>query len=324
MMLTEKGQISIDFLMGLVIFLFVLGFIIQFIPSLFISTSSEGSLDSVAYRTANLLVEDPGWWENSTHNGTDWEIHTGNISRIGLAQDATPNFRRTDTPNILNKLKIEQVLKLNETLLTKNLGLYDKIGGSQIDYGYNITIEQSGSIMSINGSAAAFGNTPPSSADRFKVTRLVIVETGKIANFSADEMTNEPPLSNNKTLINITGPLSEDVIIQITNFNVSNISAQYNYAKLNGSKLTSNHTIYKKTNTSEFSDVTPPPSVELNETDTLRFILDYSLFSTNATYQLEFKFDNISFTRLGPPYLEYESKAELLYEPADLVVSVWK
>jgi hypothetical protein len=216
-------------------------------------------------------------------------------------------------------------MELNETMITNNLGLYDMISGTKINYGYNISIDKNGGPLTINGSAITFGNKKPSSSDIFKTTRLVLIETSKMANFSAYEMTNEPPLANNKTRINISGPINEDVIIQITNFNTTNISAQYNFANLNGTKLDSDdYTVYKKTNISTFLDVTPPPPVEINHTDTLRFILDHSLFPDNATYDLEFKFENISFNRLGPPFLEYTSEAEPLFEPADLVVRVWK
>lgn len=60
-MMSDEGQISIDFLVGISIFLLTLAFMIQFIPGLFMSVSGEGSLNSVAYRTATILAEDPGW-----------------------------------------------------------------------------------------------------------------------------------------------------------------------------------------------------------------------------------------------------------------------
>jgi len=73
MMMDEDGQISLDFLLGISLFLIALMFIVQFIPGLFIpGTSGEGSLDYTAYRTATILVEDPGSWGNSTSSGTDW------------------------------------------------------------------------------------------------------------------------------------------------------------------------------------------------------------------------------------------------------------
>ncbi len=325
MLVTDDGQISVDFLLGISIFLLTFGLVIQFIPSLFISTSGGGSLNSVAYRTANILADDPGWWQNNTQNGTDWEMHTEYISRIGLASDATPSTRHTQTPKMLDKAKIQQMLKLNETVLTSKLGLYDKISGSQVDYGYNITLEQNGNPMIINGSIISFGETPPASQDVYKITRQVLVETGNIASLRFDELTNELPLADDKALINISGPQSEDVIIQIIDFNISNPNAaKFNLAKLNGSGLNipSDYSAYKRTNASDFIYSTIPIPLE-NSTDTLRLIFNHTLFSINTTYQLELKFTQMNFIRIGPPYIEYISKIEPLYEPATLVVEVW-
>jgi hypothetical protein len=325
MLVTDDGQISVDFLLGISIFLLTFGFVIQFIPSLFISTSAGGSLNSVAYRTANILADDPGWWQNNTQNGTDWEMHKESISRIGLATDATPSTRQTRTPKMLNKTKIQQVLRLNETVLTSKLGLYDKISGSQVDYGYNITLEQNGNPMIINGSIISFGETAPASQDIYKITRHVLVETGNIASLRFDDLTNKPPLPDDKAIINISGPQSEDVIIQIIDFNITNPNAaKFNQANLSGVNLNipSDYIVYKRTNTSDFIYSTTPISLE-NSTDTLRLIFNHTLFPSNTTYQLELKFTQMNPTRTGPPYIEYTSKIEPLYEPATLVVEVW-
>ena len=236
MFISEEGQISIDFLLGISLFILSLGFLIQFIPTLFLSTSDEGSLNSVAYRTANILVEDPGWWENGTgnQNGTDWEIHTGDLSRIGLAVDNTPRTKQTKTPNILNKSKIKMVQELsnnNETILIKKLGLYDTIDGAQIYYGYNITVERNNTIMVMNGSQLSFGSSPPASRDVVKITRKVLVEIGTVAGFKSNELKNP---DNNTIIINITGPQNEDIIVQITDFNTTFLNPGFNGAYLNG------------------------------------------------------------------------------------------
>jgi hypothetical protein len=320
MITTEEGQISLDFLLGISVFLLTLGFLIQFIPSLFLSTSEEGSLNSVAYRTANILVEDPGWWENSMgyQNGTDWETHIGNLSRIGLAADITPKTKQTITPNMLNKTKIKQIQNLNRTMLTNKLGLYDKINGAQVDYSYNITFVQDNKIMLMNNSPLFFGEKLPTSQDVFKITRKVLVETGKVASFRVDELnTQNPP--NNTAIIDINGNQSEDVIIQITDFNFTG-NTTFNSIKLNGSDLNipSDYNASKRTETSGFVTYNDP----LNNTDTLRLILNYSLFQMNTTYQLNIKFDNANFTLSGPA--KYADKIEPFYEPASLVVMVWK
>ena len=325
MLISDEGQISIDFLVGISLFIFSLGFLIQFIPGLFISTSDEGSLNSVAYRTANILVEDPGWWENRTgnQNGTDWEIHTGDLSRIGLAVDKTPRTKQTKTPNILNKTKIRMVQNLSnnsETILIKNLGLYDIINGAQIDYGYNITFEQNNTIMFMNGSALSFGNSLPASQDVFKITRKVLVENGTVAGFKSNDLTSKNP-NNDTVIIYITGPQYEDIIVQITDFNTTPLNPYFIGTNLSGSPLNapSDYNVYKKTNISDFDNYSGP----LNNTDTLSLILKHTLFPTNSTYELELKFNQTTFTN-GPPYNNYSDKIEPLYEPASLMVKVWK
>ena len=329
-MLKDKGQLSFDFLLGIIIFLFTLMFVIEFIPGLFISTSGEGSLDSVAYRTANLLVEDPGWWGNSTHNGTNWEIHTGNISRIGLAEDEFPNIRRTYTPNKLNRSKILQLIELNETMITNNLGLYDIISGTQVEYGYNITCELVNRSVIPEGYIITLGKTPSISQDIFKVSRLVLLETVDSANLNAEDLTcvNTP---NDKATINITGPKSEDVIIQITGFNTTGPKPRYKDAKLittvtkplDDPPPPSDYILYKKTNTSDFFMISGLP-LELNTTDTLRFIFNSDLFPCNETYKLELNFNQLNFTVEGPPFIEYENCATSRYNIATLIVKVWK
>lgn len=316
----SEAQIGVDFLLGISIFLLTLGFMIQFIPDLFITTSTVG-LSSVAYRTSSILTEDPGWWRNSTSNGTDWEVHSmQNTTIIGLAEDSTVNTRLTTTPNIINRTKLLRMVQLNKDNLTTKLGLYDNVNGVQVSYGYNITLTSNDAILIINNTPITTGETPPAFKDIFKMSRVVLVETGKVAGFNADELTtwNAP---NDKVRINIT-PQSEDVIIQITNFNVTG-NAKFLNAKLDSNlNIPSDYHAYKKTNTSIFFTEMSTTPIPLNSSDTLRLIFNHTLFPSNKT--LELKFNQINFTKEGPPYIEYSSYAEPLYQPALLVVEVWR
>ncbi|MGB8216793.1 MAG: hypothetical protein WCE94_05765 [Candidatus Methanoperedens sp.] len=278
-------------------------------------------MDSVVYRTANILADDPGWWQNDTNtqkNGTNWENQTNpnDISRIGLAADATPHTIQTRTPRMLNKTKIEQ-MKLNEAVLTTKLGLYYKVSGSQVNYSYNINIEPIGIPMTIN-SSRSFGEPPPKSQDIYKITRLVLEETGNIASFRAEELNGS--LSDN-VIINISGNRSEDVIIQITDFNITNTNASFDNATLNSIALMpSNYIAYNRTNISDFNNYPIPVTLE-NSTDTLRLIFNKSLF-TAISNTLELDFNNITFNQAWPP-VNYSDRVEPLYEPATLVVEAW-
>ena len=324
-MLRDKGQLSFDFLLGIIVFLFTLMFVIEFIPGLFISTSGEGSLDSVAYRTANLLVEDPGWWENSTHNGTNWEIHIENISRIGLAEDEFPDIRRTYTPNKLNRSKIQQLMELNETMIINNLGLYDMISGTKINYGYNISIDRNDDPLIINGSIINFGKIPPTNQDRFRISRTVLVETGRIAEFSVDELSCWN-LSNESVYINVTGPQNDSVIIQIIEFNFNTTNSTFHHANLSGTNISSNnYSVYKKTNTSKFINVSQSLPVNITNVSSLRFVFNNSMFPTNVTYWIELSFTNFTNASLSSAIpVEYNNRTQPLFEPANLVVRVWK
>jgi hypothetical protein len=320
MLRTESGQISIDFLLGISLFILTLGFLIQFIPSLFLSTSEEGSLNSVAYRTANILTEDSGWWQNNTHNGTDWEEHIGYLSRLGLAFDKTPQTKQTKTPNILNKTKISHIQnqsKINETVLTNTLGLYDNINGAHVDYGYNITLDLSDRIMHPNNSEIfSLGRPPLPSQDVFKITRKVLVETGQAAIFDANEL--KMNVSDRSVEINISEKQTSDVVIQIKNFTLESQTAGFDNATLNDVLLstTSEYKAFKRTNTSGFFNYSSP----LNSTDTICLAINKTLFLANTTLKLNFT--QVNFT--NGPQVEYTANVEPLYEPASLVVMVWK
>lgn len=216
---------------------------------------------------------------------------------------------------------------LNETMIINNLGLYDIISGTQVEYGYNITCELVNRSVIPEGHTITLGKTPPISQDIFKVSRLVLLETVESANMNAKDLTcvNTP---NDKATINITGPEIEDVIIEITGFNITGPNPKYIGAKVNGTSLDdppapSDYALYKKTNTSNFFIISSFP-LELNTTDTLRFIFTSSLFPGNGTYNLELNFNQLVFTVEGPPFIEYENYATSRYNIATLIVKVWK
>ena len=167
MLKDERGQLSIDFLVGISLFILALLFMAHFIPGMFVPFQSETiDLSSVAYRTSVILVEDPGWWNGTgagADYGTDWdtEAHIDSVSRVGLAIDK-------EHPNVLSK--IDGFKNCSDTNLSDKLGLYRMIGGNPIYYGYNITIvNASGNIL------AAKGEIPPKYGDVVKIKRIVSV-----------------------------------------------------------------------------------------------------------------------------------------------------
>lgn len=60
-MLDDQGNLSIDFLAGMTIFMIALIWISTMVPGLLITLQGKTiDYDAVAYRTGAILVEDPG------------------------------------------------------------------------------------------------------------------------------------------------------------------------------------------------------------------------------------------------------------------------
>lgn len=320
-MMNDAGQIGIDFLLGISLFLLALGFAIQFIPGLFASSSGEDeSLGYVAYRTASILTEDPGWWENDIHNGTNWENHTGDLKRIGLSEDKTVNTRLTETPNIINKSKISKMMQLSKNEFITKLGLYENVQNHHFNYGYNISIKQNDKILKLNNISLTRGKSSPDYGEVFKIKRIVLLKTDNSAKFNVEDLTANWSKSKSKAIISVSGPKSEDLTLYITNFNDSAPKPEFQDAALDGIEInrSSDYYAYKKTNASTFTNY----SDSLNNTDILQLDFNNNLFPNNESYQLELNFSNVNFTDGYP--IEYEKNIKGLYEPASLIVKVWQ
>ena len=321
--MNNNGQISVDFLMGISLFMIALTFTVQFVPGLFTSVSyGDESIGFVASRTASILAEDSGWWGNGTDSGSDWETHINDTIRIGMAADDDINTRLTNTPNLLSRSKVIKLSALSEDTLVTKLGLYDDINGVHMNYGYNISITSNGNTLVLNNTSAVVGQIPPDTTDILMANRFVLVEMGNIAQFNATEITTILPIPNNMTLINITGPQSEDVDIRITNFNTTGPNPQFLNVTLNGTTLSipTDYEAYKKEDGGEYFVYSDP----LNSTDSLKLVFDQALFAINTTHQIQLNFNGMNFSNPGPPYTEYTSNTVTLYEPAYLTVKVWR
>ncbi len=322
-MMDDNGQISVDFLVGISLFLITLTFTVQFIPGLFTSVSSgDESIGFIAYRTASILTEDSGWWGNGTDSGSNWEAHINDTMRIGMAADDDVNTRLTNTPNILNRSKVINLNALSEDTLVTKLGLYDDINGAHMNYGYNISITSNGNPLIINNTSTVVGQITPTNTDVLVTNRFILVEMGNVAQFNATEITTTLPTPSNMTLINITGTQIEDVDIRITNFNITGPNPQFLNAILDGTilNISADYDAYIKEDGGEYSVYSDP----LNSTDTLKLVFDQDLFTLNTTYQIELNFNGMNFSNPGPPYTEYTNNTETLYKPAYLTVKVWR
>lgn len=326
-MIDEKGQIAVDFLLGISLFLIALMFIVQFIPGLFLpGSANEGSLDHTAYRTATVLTEDPGWWGDSITSNTVWEENVSDVKRIGLAVDDDSSTKLTNSPNLISKNKTLAIMRpgeINETVLVEKLGLYDNINDKLLFYGYNISITKDTSDSEpfiLDTVPLARGATIPKDRDATKITRIVLLETGKVAYFDAQDLTTNT-MHSEKSNLQVTGPLSENVTIMLSNFNISSSNSTFLNMTLDGTVVSaSNLSIYKKAGKtySPFSG-----GDQLKSEDILYLDLNQSLFSGNQTYLLELRFKDVHFVMLGDT-LEYTARVEPFYEQAYISVVVWK
>ncbi|SFM67063.1 DUF7287 family protein [Methanolobus profundi] len=315
----ESGQIAVDFLLGISLVLIALSFTMQFVPGLFTSGSAgESSLDYTAYRTATILVEDTGWWEHSTGNGTDWETHTSDLMRIGLAVDDEPGTRLTNVPNLISKDKIGQFMLLDESIMVEVLGLYNNVDGSRFAYGYNISITKKGAIINVNNTAITRGTTVPDDQEIAKISRIVLIEHGTTAVLKGDSITSS---SSSKATVNITGPFEENITIQLQNLNISGVGPAFVNASLDGAILTqpADMTIYRLEGWDH-----SPFSGSLNGTDVICFNIDNSLFNMGTEYRIDLEFSNVTFNNTGTSFVNYNNISSPLYEPAYLTVEVWQ
>jgi len=323
----------------------------HFIPGMFVPFQSETiDLNSVAYRTSVILVEDPGCWDD----GEDWENHIENVSRVGLAIDK-------EHPNMLNLSKIDvfdNATQITNEDLTDKLGLYRIIGDNPIDYGYNITI-----VDSDKNILAARGEIPPEYGDVVKMKRIVWTHIGsQILMEHGGEL--EGASSPTKALFYIDKDNVEDVLkgsiaLSITNFNFTGDGHTYDGIKLandvtkehepeqgNGFHISGGNTFTDpggyaslKNSTGSFyhypGDLTPTPKWDINnETDTLKIFLTKSVFINQSItidgsedVYIELQFGNgINVTPdydppAGTPFIPISVPD---YEPTGLIVEVWQ
>jgi hypothetical protein len=182
---SDSAQINIDFLAGISIFLISFLLAVQLVPNLFIPFQGQPvTLHSVAYRTSVILCEDPGWYNgtnvsgtNQTWNGTNWEVHPDNVSRIGLAKNKFSS--NLSTPLTLSAAKIITLAELyNSSDPDSYSNIQEKLGltTSYRKYDYNISMIRFDGVLSsyMNGTPILqIGSNPPSNIDIEKVERTI-------------------------------------------------------------------------------------------------------------------------------------------------------
>jgi len=82
----DGGIINVDFTVAIVIFLLAFSLVFYALAG---STapyrSAYNQMYPIANRATDILIKDPGWWDNGMNNGTEWENHIADVERLGLA-----------------------------------------------------------------------------------------------------------------------------------------------------------------------------------------------------------------------------------------------
>lgn len=211
---SSSAQVNIDFLAGVSIFLVSFLLVVQLVPNLFIPFQGQPvTLHSVAYRTGVILCEDPGWYNDTVNNsGHNWENHTDNVSRLGLAKNKfTTN---PSTPLMLSGSKLFRLAGMYNSSdpgsysnIQKHLGLVT----SYRKYDYNISLVRFDGITSsyMDGTPIfQIGYSPQPNIDVEKVERIVSLE-----------MYDLPP-NYNRTDFNGNGTINDIVKLPISAYRV--------------------------------------------------------------------------------------------------------
>jgi hypothetical protein len=202
----DRGNINLDFLIGLVVFMTAFVYMINAVPAIFIPYQTNSvDLGSVVYRTSCILAEDPGWWANTSISNasyTDWETsnNTGNLTRVGLAVDKR-------SPNVLLLNKIHGMSNLPYIKSRDKMGL-----NGTVSYNYSLLIKD------ISSNQTILDITNPYMTDNVDtLDRLVLIREGEGLFMDSD---NPGPLGYSDMMVLGKDPRFDDdnVTVRIVNF----------------------------------------------------------------------------------------------------------
>jgi len=146
----DRGQTGFDFLVGMSVFLVTVGLVLSFTPGMFEPFDTEtGPGMIVADRSASLLTAD---------------LLVEDVTRPGvLNTTCTTDFFDADPDDQscrfdANGTELHEALHIDEYR------------------GLNVTVESSGSVMTVDGDRLAAGPAPPATADVVVGKRSVLIE----------------------------------------------------------------------------------------------------------------------------------------------------
>jgi hypothetical protein len=192
----DKGHVSIDFLMSIIIFMFAILLLVSQIPMLFAPLQSTVTdIQPVAYCTSMLLVDDGGlfFYNNTTTNrtvlGSRWDLarNINHIVRIGLAASMPARSSSEDVvPLVLSQNKIDKFNNFSLDNITVWLGLNVIYQHGSINYSFNTSIVGFDGILVRNDTSPLLqvGNPiPESGVSVEKIERIIVIDNAtKLSN----------------------------------------------------------------------------------------------------------------------------------------------
>ncbi len=205
----DDGQMTLDFLLGLVIFMMAVLYLATAIPGIFMPYQSNAvDLSSVAYRTSALLVEDPGYYipAGSSSGSTQWEMRDNidNLSRIGLAS----------SKSMPGAISLKKINALGDNVTYERSR--DKLGlNNTVPYDYSLEISWIDGDGNVNTMTKPNSTEPsvPVGANVETIRRVVYVDEGRgILVKTAESYNNTSDNLVGKMIFNVTGNQTRDDI----------------------------------------------------------------------------------------------------------------
>lgn len=121
-----KGQISIDYIGGAVIFfvsvLFIVTGVLNTVPE-YSENVLKNRLEVRGWSLSTVLLSTPGYWEGEDDSGTEWTSHTEDLKSVGLAENSEDSVSR------------EKVVALDKVSYTRLKNIF----GTSFDFNIDFT-----------------------------------------------------------------------------------------------------------------------------------------------------------------------------------------
>ncbi|QSZ67522.1 hypothetical protein RJ40_08405 [Methanofollis aquaemaris] len=331
----DSALLSIDFLAGFTVFLLAFIIAASMVPGMLASLqSSTVDYDAVAYRTGVILVEDPGWFEDTGgRTGSHWQGEQDEaIRRIGLAVSK-------DTPGVLSMAKVDRFF--NQTAYEANPGDYrDKIFFSDYPYAFNISLKK----VDESNARIIGAPVPKDTTDYGSIRRVVMVKDVGPVELDSSDLNSSNSIGPktfavrldfseilNKPQAYQVDPYEDRIEVKIINLNSTSPKAKFESLGLfHGTSEIRNRfqdTRYSSLMVDGVSQSPPPSTIDVENNITLTLepgFFTYDIVKPGETVDIKFTFNKTtteSWQYLNDIY-DYSSTPSPLTR-AVLEVAVW-